>query len=226
MLVAAIAYLLLDSGAVRFNYPDKKEFPVQGIDISHHQKAIRWDIVKNSDIKFVVMKATEGGDFRDRQFKYNWKHARKQGFIVGAYHFFTFCRRGTAQARNFIQTVPKIADSLPPVVDFEFLGGCNTKPPRYDVKKELRDYLKALRTHYKKEPILYVTHESYSRYISGDFKQSPIWIRDIFKRPTLSDSRHWLIWQFTNRGKIEGIKTHVDINVFNGSYEDLKKLTK
>ena len=35
----------------------------------------------------------------------------------------------------------------------------------------------------------------------------------------------WHFWQHTDVGSVPGIKEDVDLNVFNGSLEELKKLT-
>jgi lysozyme len=40
---------------------------VQGLDVSHHQGEIRWGEVPKS-FSFVYIKATEGGDFKDKKF--------------------------------------------------------------------------------------------------------------------------------------------------------------
>ncbi|MFW6328322.1 MAG: GH25 family lysozyme [Bacteroidota bacterium] len=53
-------------------YPSKNKYPVQGIDVSHHQGLIRWDSIDTSKVKFVFNKATEGANFKDKRFKYNW----------------------------------------------------------------------------------------------------------------------------------------------------------
>lgn len=65
------------------------------------------------------MKATEGKDFLDTDFFYNWYNARLNGFTVGAYHFFTMLSTGEAQAKYYISKVPKSDKTLPPVIDLE-----------------------------------------------------------------------------------------------------------
>jgi lysozyme len=35
----------------------------------------------------------------------------------------------------------------------------------------------------------------------------------------------WTFWQHSDVGKVEGVDGFVDVNVFNGSYEDLLELT-
>ena len=36
--------------------------------------------------------------------------------------------------------------------------------------------------------------------------------------------KEWIMWQCTERGRLPGIKEKVDINVLNGTMEELEKL--
>ncbi|AQT43495.1 lysozyme [Bartonella apihabitans] len=79
-------------------------YPVRGIDVSHHQGEIDWHKIKSQNISFAYIKATEGGDFKDPQFKKNWDHALEAGLRVGAYHFSGLkrtvcCRQKTLSVR-------------------------------------------------------------------------------------------------------------------------------
>ena len=57
---------------------------IHGIDISHHQKTIDWNKVKESGISFVFVKATEGIDYLDSMFIFNWQSLESIGLIRGA----------------------------------------------------------------------------------------------------------------------------------------------
>ena len=215
-MLLIIVLALLYTGILRFNYPGKREFPIRGIDISHHQKKIDWEKLRSEEIHFVFMKATEGGDWKDPLFLENWQQAEQAGFVRGAYHFFTFCRSGKDQARNFIETVPNEPITLPPVIDLEFGGNCQARPSKQTILQELKDYIYEVEQVYQAAPMIYVTDAAYETYISGEFEQNAIWIRDIFKRPDLPDGRTWTFWQYSNRGRLDGIETPVDLNVFRG----------
>ncbi|MBM9498695.1 glycoside hydrolase family 25 protein [Leptospira sp. 201903071] len=214
-------YKALDSGRIWFVYPSEQKYPIRGIDVSHHQGKIDWDRVPKSEISFVYIKATEGGDFRDPSFAINWKEARQAGFLVGAYHFFTLCKSGAEQAENFIKRVPKESDALPPVIDLEFTGNCKERPKLQDVQKEIREYLTRIDSYYGKKTILYLTFEFIDQYMGEEFFEHPIWIRDIFKHPNTFSDLSWVLWQYKNRGRILGIEGYVDLNVWNGSLEEL-----
>lgn len=202
--------------------PDKIKYPLIGIDVSHHQNKIKWNKVKD-EISFVFVKATEGSDFIDNNFKINIDSIKKYNIPYSAYHFFTFCSPGKTQATNFCNTFLIDSNSLPPVIDLEFLGKCNTtNSDSFNVKKEIKDFLDLVQQHYHKTPIIYTTYEFYNTYLINDFKEYHYWIRDLFKEPTLSDKKDFILWQYSNCGKINGINGNVDMNAFKGTIDKLK----
>lgn len=106
----AVVAIAIVAGIYILTYrPDASRYPVRGVDVSHHQGKIDWSKVAGDNVAFAYMKATEGGDWKDRKFLENWKAAREAGIATGAYHFFTLCRPGKDQAENFLATLPKDA---------------------------------------------------------------------------------------------------------------------
>ncbi len=218
ILVGISLFLLEYKGIIWHNSLFAMKYETKGLDVSHYQGKIDWKKVKDTyKYHFVFMKATEGKDYVDNTFIYNWKEAKKQGILAGAYHFFSMGSSGEEQANNFIHIVPMENDSLPPVIDIEI-------DLKYDpniVREELITLTTLLEEHYKKKPILYVTYDTYNTYVKGKLDEYDIWIRDILKSPSLEHS-NWLFWQYSNRGRVNGIDMYVDINVFNGNVEDFK----
>lgn len=216
-LAATGAALLAAGYGYYLDYePDRGRFPVRGVDVSHHQGAIDWTALKTDGIAFAYIKATEGGDFSDPNFAGNWRGAARAGIARGAYHFFTLCRKGSAQARHFIAVVPKTPGALPPAVDLEFGGNCARRPSRAALQIELASFLKAVEAHYRARPILYTTRAFHDAYLRGAFKGYGFWARSIYLEPDFRTSS-WLIWQFHERARKPGIKGPVDLNVFRGS---------
>jgi len=216
---AFLLSILLLSIDYKCNNPSKVDYPVYGIDISHHQGyKIKWDKLKEQGISFVYMKSTEGRDFKDSMFVRNWEAAKKIQVRRGAYHFFLFCRSGKEQAQNFIETVELDSMDLPPVLDLEYGGKCKSQPnvERAKAIAEMKAFLEAVEAYYCVTPIIYTTNEFYEEYIEGDFHLYDIWIRDVLKTPSLPDERDWTFWQY-NVDKYPGVKSEVDLNVFNGS---------
>ncbi|TGM16029.1 lysozyme [Leptospira selangorensis] len=225
LIVAASGlYFAFDKGIIWFVYPSESKYPIRGIDVSNHQGNIDWKKIPKNKIQFAYIKATEGGDWKDKAFSRNWEQANQLGIRVGAYHFFTLCRSGKEQAANFISYVPIDQNALPPVADLEFVGNCKERPPLQDVKKEIQDFLSTLENHYGKKPILYLTYEFIDLYLKDDFIEYPVWIRDIFGHPSSTFKRNWIIWQYHSRARLEGIEGPVDLNILRRDDLFLKEL--
>ncbi len=68
------------------SHPEHQRVFVEGLDISHWQGNINWDAVPEK-YKWVAMKASEGGGFKDNKFAQNFEGAKNTGRKVIAYHF-------------------------------------------------------------------------------------------------------------------------------------------
>ena len=198
------------------------KYPIRGVDVSHYQGEIDWNVLAAQNIQFAYIKATEGSAYVDERFEENYREARQTELKVGAYHFFSFDSLGAAQAENFIKTVEAFDGMLPPVVDVEFYGNKEANPPDpQEVHPQLQAYLDAVEEAYGLRPVIYATYESWELYIENQFDDYPLWIRDIWNQPR--NSADWTLWQYTNRGRLEGfsgVEPYVDLNVFKGTVEE------
>jgi lysozyme len=225
-LIAAAGVVLVLLGAyeygfLRVNYPSRSEFPVRGIDVSRYQGVVDWRAVAAAGVHFAFVKATEGTDLRDPRFAENWAASAAAGMRRGAYHFFTFCTPGAAQAANFIDVVPVDAKALPPAVDVEFAGNCRNWQSLDAIRAELGVLLDALERVYGRRPIVYFTRESHERVLDGHVDGYPTWARSLFGRPRARFGP-WAFWQYAHNGRVAGIDGLVDLNVFRGSAEELR----
>ena len=222
--VGIIAFILVFNGIIQLNFTADSTYQVRGVDVSSYQGEIDWATFSAQDIDFAFIKATEGSSFVDTRFSYNYSEAQKHGIAVGAYHFFSYDSKGSTQAENFISNVQPFEGMLPPVIDVEFYGDKKRNPPdREDVDTQLKTMLSALEEHYGLKPIIYATERSYEMFLSGDYADYDIWIRNVITKPALSDGREWTFWQYTNRERLDGYKgkeRFIDVNVFSGSEED------
>lgn len=201
-----------------------KGYSVYGIDISHHQGEINWKRLKKGNpeeppISFVYIKATEGCDHTDTRFEKNWSAAKNSGYPRGAYHYFGSVSSGERQAKAFISKVKLEPGDLPPMVDVE-------EEPKNAAayREELKKFISILEEHYKVKPIIYTYKKFHERHIDNvHFEGYPLWIaRYNVADPGITDK--WTIWQCTENGRLPGINHKVDINVFNGTAEDLENL--
>ncbi len=208
------------------SYPEGYE--IQGIDISHYQGTIDWDLLKNNGminkcpVRFVMIKATEGATRIDRCFEHNFYQAREYGFIRGAYHFWSTRSSATAQALHYINKVKLIDGDLPPVLDVEHKAKDMT-PEAF--KDSVLRWLDMVERHYKVKPIIYTYYKFKMKYLSDQiFDQYPYWIAHYYV-DKVEYTGEWKFWQHTDAGKLPGIKGYVDFDIYNGSYYDLRKLT-
>ena len=208
------------------SYPDG--YDIHGIDISHYQGAIDWELLRDQGtiddcpIRFVMIKATEGSTKVDDRFEENFSMAREYGFTRGAYHYYSTQSTAGAQAAHFIKTVKLERGDLPPVLDVE-------QKPRsqsvQDFQAGVLEWLRRVENYYGVKPILYTYYKFKMDYLNDSvFNQYPYWIAHYYV-DTLEYQGDWKFWQHTDAGSLPGIKGPVDFNIYNGSFYDLRQLT-
>jgi lysozyme len=217
---AAAFYPKKSDSAPHHGVSAARRMAIQGIDVSRWQDEIDWDKVKDAGTRFAFIKATEGGDHLDPNFRRNWQGAKKAGVPRGAYHFVWWCRPAKDQVRWFKRHIPRDPDALPPVLDVEWQNGsqCTRKVSREDALAKIRTMLAALQAHTGKKPIIYTDINFHEDVLEGEFNDYPYWLRS-----TAAPLRHryartkWEFWQFTTTGRVPGIGGDVDRNAFFGS---------
>jgi len=197
-------------------------YEIHGIDVSHYQDDINWNEVRTRNIYFVFVKASEGFNMRDKRFKTNWQSIKEAGLLRGAYHFLNLGMDGEKQANNFIKTVELENGDLPPVLDIEY---ARNMPDQKTLRKNARDWLDVVERYYGVKPIIYTSRSFYTDYLSGYFDDYPLWLAHYTStKPDSVAGRNWHFWQYSENGIVHGIDEEVDLNVFNGNLEELKKL--
>lgn len=196
-------------------YVDEARYPIRGIDISSHNGDVDLDAAANDNVRFAFIKATEGVDFQDENFKTNYNKAKRAGIKTGAYHFFRFDKDGVEQAINFLRTIGNRNFELGLAVDVEKNGNRSGIPPdsiSYRLVTMI-DYLnlKGYRV------TLYSNRDGYAEYLMQTFPGYPLWICSFSEIPFNGE---WTFWQYDHHGKVAGIEGDVDLNVFCGSEKE------
>ncbi len=192
---------------------------VHGIDISRYQGDINWGRVRSSGVSFAFIKATEGGDHADPNFRRYWYEAAQARIPRGAYHYFYFCRSGAQQAAWFIANVPRERGALPRVLDLEWTASktCPHRPPSWEVLREAKIFKDILHRYYGQRPIIYTTVDFYRDNNLGSWPEE-FWLRSVAGHPRLTyPGQRYSFWQYTGTGRVPGIGGNVDLNVFAGS---------
>lgn len=200
-------------------------YEIHGIDVSRYQSSISWKLVKQMKVRdvqlgFAFIKATEGNNLVDPFFKRNWKRAKEAGMTRGAYHFFNPRKDGRSQAKSFLNTVKIESGDLPPVLDIEKSWGVS----RARLQQEVKAWIDAVEAATGVKPILYTYVTFYESYLKGAFDDYPLWIAHYHQPGSPRIGRTWHFWQHSEEGRVNGISSKVDFNVFNGDSTDFMSL--
>ncbi len=190
-------------------------YTIHGIDVSSYQGNIYWPAVaqmhdQDVKIKFAFIKATEGLNNVDKQYKRNWQLAKESNITCGAYHYFLATKSGRLQAQNFINTVKLQPGDLPPVLDVEELYG--VRPD--SLRSRISSWLRTVEAAYNVKPIIYTSAAFYKNFLGHDFDDYPLWVAHYFVQQQPGVGEDWYFWQHNATGKVNGIRTRVDFNVF------------
>jgi len=206
---------------------------VPGIDVSYWDAGIDWPKVRATGQRFVFAKASEGDSYADPTFDDNWRGAKSVGLLRGAYHFFRCNIDPKKQAAKFIDYVKSMNDNgeLPPVLDLETPDG-QTKDKIISRAKTWLDLVEAA---FGKKPIIYsgqfFLQDNFSEMGGGPpawAKDYPLWLAQ-YPNNYVEGSQpflprgwfKWTFWQYSEKGAVNGINAKVDLNLFNGTLEEL-----
>lgn len=230
VLVLALAALLLLNGIewwkerkasfIRydaFGIDIPTRYQIHGIDVSKYQQTINWESVSQMQVEsirigFAFIKATEGIGNRDRHFNRNWARIKEAGIPRGAYHFFLATKSGRLQAENFIRNVTLEKGDLPPVIDIEQTYGVSA----IRLRERVLEFLQIIENHYGIKPIVYTNVDFYRQYLKDEFDEYPLWVAHYLQKERPRIHRPWHFWQYSETGRVNGIASRVDFNVFNG----------
>ena len=193
-----------------------------GIDISHYQGKINWDKVKTSShpIEFVFIRATMGKNRKDSKYLENWNNAQKHNYVRGAYHYYRPNENSTKQFNNFKSVVRLEPGDFIPILDIEKESIFGRK----NLRKGILNWLRLAEEAYGVKPMIYTSLSFYNHILKGYVDNYPIWIAAYSGKHRVKNT-DWIFHQFTEKVIVNGIREYVDGNDFNGTLEDLKKMT-
>lgn len=189
---------------------------VHGIDLSHYQGEVFWEAIgDNSKMAYVYLKATEGGDHIDDKYEQNIELAHKYGLKVGSYHFFRPKTPLKLQLENFKAQCRPSQQDLIPMIDVETKQGLSNDAFR----DSLMTFLTMVEKAYHQKPLVYTGTNFYNRYMSGLMNGYKLMIAQYSSNePVLNDGNDYMLWQYTGKGHIDGIRGYVDKSRFMGRH--------
>lgn len=193
---------------IQFEIPEG--FKSYGIDVSHHQGEIDWELLFTSGdsiIDFVYCKATEGLHHVDSEWQNNQNGLKKRNIKVGAYHFFLPNKDPIQQANHFLMHYNHAENYLPPVIDVELETDSDT-----ELVNNVILWLDCVEKKISMRPIVYTSHYFYQTKFKDKLHGYKYWIANYNTSPPGLEDTNIIFWQFTDKGHLEGINEDVDLN--------------
>ena len=218
---------------------------VYGVDVSHWQKNFNWNLAvsssklntdsskNNPEIKFALIKASQGIKWADSQVANNAKGAKAAGLKIGYYHYAQqykganvnadIIADATAQANFFLSTVNGLPKpDFPLILDIEDNEKLNDKWTTFKPNNNLwiNKFLEVVKAA-KYNTILYSGKPWLDDHTTGNFNNITLWHAQYPYTPEVSNPKiasawakpnpdpkkgneGWTIWQFTPQGKVKG----------------------
>lgn len=197
---------------------------VKGIDVSYWQGIIDWAKVKAAGISFAIIKAggSDDGFYTDSKWETNYKGAKANGIAVGAYYFVgpkcVNAAAGKADAERFIQLLKGKQFEYPVFMDNE------AQPV-------------SAKTGITEASIAFCETMEAAGYFVGIYGSTYSGFRDRMDDSKLTAYTHWVaqyaskctysgkygIWQYSSKGRVNGISGNVDMDL---SYVDYPSAIK
>ena len=191
-----------------------------GIDVSKWQKEIAWDKVKEDGIDFVIIRCGYRGSVsgclvEDPYFEQNIKGAIAADLKVGVY-FFTQAVNEVEAVEEASMVVSLIRDyelDYPVFIDTESAGG-NGRADALDeeTRTAVCEAFCATVRNAGYQSGVYASRNWYNTRVDVEkLERYVIWLAEYRKVPLYQGYYH--MWQYTSKGKVDGIEGNVDLNI-------------
>ncbi|OBX18750.1 lysozyme [Erythrobacter sp. QSSC1-22B] len=174
--------------------PDEGKWADQGALVGEVDGTVRFATLKGLGAGFVYLEASRGADGKDAAFPDNFAAARAAGLQIGAVHRFDPCARADGQSANFVTTVPRDVELLPPAIMLERTAeDCPERVSRAAVQSEVMTLVNQIEAHTGKPVILAPSEDFEQGYAVAARIDRNLWLSRNWNEPTYG-GRPWLLW--------------------------------
>lgn len=211
---------ILENGEIKYS-ENEEIVSVKGIDISKYQENVDWVKVAATDVEFAMIRTGirgygTGEIVLDATFDKNMKGATEAGLEVGVYFFSQAINEAEAiEEANFV--LEKIKDypvTYPIVLDVEEVSDSAARTANLTQEERTKCAVAFLETirNAGYTPMIYGNLKSF--FYMLDFEQ----VKDYERWFAFYDTKIYFpydvsIWQYTDKGRIDGINGDVDLNI-------------
>lgn len=201
----------------------KEADTMKGIDVSVHNGDIDWNKVKADGIEFAILRAGFGRleKQKDEKFEQNYAEAKAAGIPVGAY-WYSYAmspEEAELEANVFLKVIKGKQFEMPVYFDLE-------EKKQFDLGKEkvsaiMRVFLERVESAGYFTG-LYGSASSLTTHTADDIKSRyTIWLAHWVNQTNYSSA--YAIWQYSEKGKVDGISGNVDLDI---CYKDFPTIIK
>lgn len=185
-------------------------FNIKGVDISNNNSIESLQTLKDNNVQYVYLKATEGATFKDKVSPRRYNQCKELGLKVGFYHFLVGTSTPEAQAENFYNYIKDYENDLKPSLDVEtnFSNLCDYVVRFIDRWKELSNLELCIYT--------YSSFIPYLQPIQAHIKDLGLWIANYtnnYSKVNTGFFNNVIGWQYSENGTIGNFTG--DCNLFN-----------
>ena len=196
---------------------------MKGIDVSVHNGNIDWSKVKADGIEFAILRAGFGRleKQKDEKFEQNYAGAKAAGIPIGAY-WYSYAmtpEEAKLEADVFLKVIKGKQFEFPVYFDLE-------EKKQFDLGKEkVSAIMRAFLEKVEKAGCfvgLYGSASSLTTHTADDIKSHyTIWLAHWVDKTNYSGA--YGIWQYSEKGKVDGISGNVDLDI---CYKDFPAIIK
>lgn len=190
-----------------------------GIDVSTYQGEIDWEKVKSDGVDFAIIRVgysgSDSGNISiDSRFKENIENARKAGVKVGVYFFSQAITtdEAVAEAKFVIRHIRRKGVTYPVVYDMEHMDGDRISQLTDNERTKVTDAFCTIIKNNGYTPMVYGNQ----RWLLNEIDLSYLTKYDTWLAHYSTSTAYpytFKMWQYSNEGKVSGIRNHVDLNI-------------
>lgn len=192
---------------------------ILGVDVSSYNGKIDWKKVKKAGYDFAILKIIRKDLKADTRFEENWKNAESAGVEVTGVYNYSYAT-GIEKAKKDAQAVIRQLNGRKCVVWLDVEDKCQMKLG-YGLVSIIKVYQAEIRSAGLAFGV-YTGQSFYNSYLKkykGEF-DCPLWIARYGKNDGTRNTKYqpqiddMIGWQYTSKGKVNGISGNVDLNIF------------
>lgn len=196
---------------------------IKGIDVSSFQGKPDWAKVSKAGYKFTILRIHQKTGV-DSSFEYNYKNCRSSGILIGGYKY--------SYALTPAQAIDEAEDVIAALngrgLDFPVFYDLEWSNQKKLGKQAVENIAVAFLTRMKKAGYkvgIYCNMDWYNNVLTDVLKQYDCWIAryPASDNGSVQERLHPSVgvgWQYSSKGKVDGISGNVDMNVFCKDYRD------